>query len=191
MNAKYLYEWCTLTFSPFCQHQSLGNLLRMDCCRFSIVWSIKSEWEENVDNKCWFYVRLLYVRMCVVRIWWSSILFISYITIATERHWQNNSPQHPPQWPCATHTSHHHNAQSRTEYDLLTNNQNVCVVWPQFWLIYLFILICGYGDKFGFLEHICAERWIRQLQYIVGSHQMETWLIFVHRVQNRLQNRDK
>lgn len=86
-----------------------------------------------------------------------------------------------------------HTLHTRTSHTHINRIWFIGTIFPAFvcllfgFFLYLFILICGYGDKFGFLEHICTERWIGQLQYIVGSYQMKTWLIFVHRVQNGLQ----
>lgn len=91
----------------------------------------------------------------------------------------------------------HHIAHSHTEYDLYSQNGSAsCIRFlvsftekKIVFIHYLFVLICGYGNEFGLLEHIRAERWIGQLQYVVGSYQMKTWLILVHRIQNRLQKK--
>lgn len=51
---------------------------------------------------------------------------------------------------------------------------------------HLLILICCDGDELGLLEDVRAKRGVRQLQDVIGSHQVETRLVLVHRVQDRL-----
>lgn len=51
---------------------------------------------------------------------------------------------------------------------------------------YLFILISRDGDEFRLLEDVGAKRAVGQLEDVVGSHQMKSRLVLVHRIQYRL-----
>lgn len=53
---------------------------------------------------------------------------------------------------------------------------------------YLFILIRGDRDEFRLLEDIRPEGRVRQLEDIVGPHQVEPRLVLVHGVQDRLRD---
>lgn len=55
---------------------------------------------------------------------------------------------------------------------------------------HFFVLICSHSYEFGFLEHVRPEGRVRQLEDVGGSNQMESRLIFVHWVQNRLQRKE-
>lgn len=58
---------------------------------------------------------------------------------------------------------------------------------------HLLILICSHGYELRLLEHVRAKRGVRQLQDVISSHQVETRLVLVHRVQDGLPggNREK
>jgi hypothetical protein len=60
--------------------------------------------------------------------------------------------------------------------------------WQDNSAAYLLILVGRDRYEFCLLEHVCPERAVRQLQNVVSSHQMEPWLIFVHRVQDSLKH---
>lgn len=49
----------------------------------------------------------------------------------------------------------------------------------------LFILISRDGDEFRLLEDVGAKRAVGQLEDVVGSHQMKSRLVLVHRIQYR------
>ena len=57
----------------------------------------------------------------------------------------------------------------------------------QFNQSYLLVLVGGDSNELCLLEHVRAEGGVGQLQDVVGAHQVEARLVFVHRVQNRLQ----
>ena len=77
-----------------------------------------------------------------------------------------------------------HNASSEF---LLNVIQNIimCVV------VYLFILIRGDSNELGLFEDVSSERAAWQRIEIIGLNQMKSRLVFVHGVQNSLQNRKK
>lgn len=50
-------------------------------------------------------------------------------------------------------------------------------------------MICGDGNEFRFLEHVRAKRGVGQLEDVVGSDQMKPWLVLVHGVEYRLEER--
>jgi hypothetical protein len=52
----------------------------------------------------------------------------------------------------------------------------------------LFVLIRSYGDKLSLGKHKSLESAVRQSDEIVCLYDVQTRLIFVHRVENRLQN---
>lgn len=47
---------------------------------------------------------------------------------------------------------------------------------------HLFILICSNCDKFGFFENVRTKCGIGQFENIISPHQMESRLIFMHRI---------
>lgn len=51
---------------------------------------------------------------------------------------------------------------------------------------YLLVLVGSDGDELGLLEDVSAERGVRKLEDVVGSHQVEPRLVLVHGVQYRL-----
>ena len=51
---------------------------------------------------------------------------------------------------------------------------------------YLLVLVRRHGDELRLLEHVRAERAVRQLEDVVGAHQVKTRLIFMHGVENGL-----
>ena len=53
----------------------------------------------------------------------------------------------------------------------------------------LFVLVGSDGDELGLLEDEGAERAVRQLQDVVGHHEVEAGLVLVHRVQDRLEKK--
>lgn len=53
--------------------------------------------------------------------------------------------------------------------------------WP-----YLVVLVGGDGDEVGLGEHVGAEGAVGQLEDVVGPHDVEAGLVFVHGVQNGL-----
>ena len=51
---------------------------------------------------------------------------------------------------------------------------------------YLLVLVRSYGDELSFLEHEGAKVAVGQAHQLVGSHQVEARLVFVHRVEDGL-----
>ena len=49
-----------------------------------------------------------------------------------------------------------------------------------------FVLVSRDGDELRLLEDVSAEGAPGQLEHVVGAHDVETRLVFVHRIQNRL-----
>lgn len=93
-----------------------------------------------------------------------------------------------------THTlmQTHSNIQEKQRNNKIKKKKRYSMIYSEIYhLYYLFILICGYGNEFGFLEHVCTERGVGQFQNVVGSYQMKTWLIFVHRIQYGLKIYEK
>lgn len=52
---------------------------------------------------------------------------------------------------------------------------------------YLIVLVCCHSDEFGFGEQVRPKCTIRKFQDVIGSHNVEPGLIFVHGVQYGLQ----
>lgn len=52
---------------------------------------------------------------------------------------------------------------------------------------YFFVLVSRHRNELGLFKHVRPERRIRQLQDIVGPHQVKPGLVFVHRIQDRLE----
>lgn len=92
---------------------------------------------------------------------------------------------HGLRWNKRTHTHSHTKQSGKTTREEKRRKKRACaMIYSEIHhLYYLFILICGYGNEFSFLEHVRTERGVGQLQNVVGSYQMKTWLIFVHRIQ--------
>lgn len=51
---------------------------------------------------------------------------------------------------------------------------------------YLVVLVGGDGDEVGLGEHVGAEGAVGQLEDVVGPHDVEAGLVFVHGVQDDL-----
>lgn len=51
---------------------------------------------------------------------------------------------------------------------------------------YLVVLISCDCNEVSLRKYICPESAVREFQDVVGSHDVESWLVFVHGVQNRL-----
>lgn len=51
---------------------------------------------------------------------------------------------------------------------------------------YLIILICSDTDKICLWKNICPEGAVRELQNVVGPHDMKSGLVFMHRIQDSL-----
>lgn len=58
-------------------------------------------------------------------------------------------------------------------------------------LTYLVVLIGSDSNEFGLWKHICPESAVGKLQNIVGPHNMEPRLVFVHGVQYSLRTKQK
>ena len=58
-------------------------------------------------------------------------------------------------------------------------------VMIDFHLSYLFILVCRDTNKSGFFKNICSKCRVGQLKNIGSTNQMKSWLVFVHRIQDR------
>lgn len=52
---------------------------------------------------------------------------------------------------------------------------------------HLIILVCRHSDEFSFGEQVCPKCTIRKFQDVIGSHNVEPGLVFVHGVQYSLQ----
>ncbi len=52
---------------------------------------------------------------------------------------------------------------------------------------YLFILIRSDSDELRLRENVSPEGAVWKLHYVVGSHNMESGLVFMHRIQNCLE----
>lgn len=53
---------------------------------------------------------------------------------------------------------------------------------------YFFILVSCHSNELRLFEDVRPEGGVRQLQDVVGSHQVEPGLVLVHRVQDRLRD---
>ena len=51
----------------------------------------------------------------------------------------------------------------------------------------LFILISRHANKLGLFEDVGSEGGVGQLEDVVGTDEVEPWLVLVHRVQDGLQ----
>ena len=56
-----------------------------------------------------------------------------------------------------------------------------------FFLPHLLILVGGDGNELGLLEDVRPKGGVRQLEDVVGPHQVEPRLVLVHRVEDGLQ----
>ena len=56
-----------------------------------------------------------------------------------------------------------------------------------FFLPHLLILVGGDGNELGLLEDVRPKGGVRQLEDVVGPHQVEPRLVLVHRVEDSLQ----
>ena len=56
---------------------------------------------------------------------------------------------------------------------------------------HLLVLIGGDGDELGLLEDVRSERGVGQLDDVVGSDEVKSRLVLVHRVEDGLQREER
>lgn len=66
------------------------------------------------------------------------------------------------------------------------HNSYLTVYNPYLTVSCLFVLVGSDCDEFRFLKDISSESAVRQLQDVIGTHEVKTRLVLLHRVQNRL-----